>query len=134
MSFPNPKNEFRFIGNLGTDVRLDKIGELDKATFRIATKRNYKEKDGTYGSDWFTVVCLGKQAPIVAKVLAKGDQAIVTGTIRNNKYTKEGKDVEGFDFMLVSFDRLSARKTGASVEAPVSTPTPTEDPAMDVPF
>ena len=138
MSFENPKNGFKFIGNLGTDVKLDKIGDLDKASFRIAVKRNFKEKDGTYGTDWFTIVSLGKQAPVVAKILAKGDQAVVTGTVRVNSYkNKDGKDVEGYDFLLTAFDRLSVRKTGATeTETPrKSVNTPAEEtPTEDVPF
>jgi single-strand DNA-binding protein len=61
-------------GNLGAAPELNTSPSgISSASFRIAVKRNYKESDGSYKTDWFSCVAfrhkLSSSAIISAKVI-----------------------------------------------------------------
>ncbi len=67
-------------GNSGSEV----------VTFNIAVNRNYSKEDKQ--TDFFRIVCFGKNAEFVVSYIKKGRLLLIDGSLRNNSWTdKEGK-------------------------------------------
>lgn len=141
--YDNPRNGGHLIGRLGWDVRLDKVGTLDKAVLRIGVSRAYKDKNtGKYETDWISVTALGESAVAVKNILGKGDMVAVTYAIRTSRYKdKEGKDRDSMELQLVSFAKLSSGGTGAPQGAApaaepstAAAPAATAGPEEEIPF
>lgn len=86
-------NTVTLIGNLCRDneLRYTTTGTqvLENA---LAVKREMKNKDGEYESDFVTFTVFGKTAEFLHKYTAKGDTICVVGKLRVDKYTtKEGE-------------------------------------------
>ena len=82
-------------GNLGAAPELKKSPSgISSVSFRIAVKRNHKEADGTYKSDWFSCVAFRQTAEFICGHFAKGDMIIINGSLRTGEYTdKAGNKV-----------------------------------------
>ena len=59
------------------------------ADFNIAVSRKYK-KEGNPDTDFFNCTAFGKTAEGVGKFLKKGTKVIITGSIQNDNYEKDG--------------------------------------------
>jgi len=117
--YENPVNTGHLVGRIGWDIKLDKVGTLDKTTLRMGVRRAYKDKvTGKYETDWINVVALGESAVTVKNLLNKGDLVAVTYSIRVSQYkSKEGKDRESVEHQLVSFSKLASGTAGAAIAA-----------------
>ena len=73
--------ELRYIPGSGTPV----------ATFTLAIDRDYKNKDGTVGTDFIPVEMMGKAAEFVINYISKGRLVAVQGSIRVERYEKDGE-------------------------------------------
>lgn len=83
-------------GRLVKDVEIAYIPGTGTATIKntIAVKRNYKNNDGQYESDFIQVVAFGKTAEFIANYFDKGQEIIVHGEIKTGSYeNKEGNKV-----------------------------------------
>lgn len=73
--------EVRYLTTTGTTV----------AKFNLAVDRDYKNKDGTVGTDFIPVEMMGKAAEFVINYIAKGRLVAVQGPIRVERYEKDGE-------------------------------------------
>ena len=73
--------ELRYIQGSGTAV----------ATFTIAVDRDYKNRDGSVTTDFIPVEIMGKPAEFCANYVTKGRLVGVTGSIRVDRYEKNGE-------------------------------------------
>lgn len=71
----------------------------------IAVKRDYKNQNGEYETDFHNFVALGKQGEIMANHIRKGDKFGIKGKLQNRVWESDnGKKyftevlVDGFDF------------------------------------
>ena len=80
-------NKATLIGVLGRDPELRKTS-TDKSvcTFSIAVKRNFKNQDGEYETDWFNIVVWDKKGDNCAKYLQTGSWVGVSGRIQNRSW------------------------------------------------
>lgn len=60
------------------------------ANFSMAINRKYK-RDGQPDADFFNFTAFGKTAEIVEKYCTKGMKLIVTGSLQNDTYEKNGE-------------------------------------------
>lgn len=85
-------NKVQLIGHLGMDpeVKDFKTGKMLRT--RIATDASYKDKQGNKVEDtqWHTLIAWDKTAELGEKLLKKGKQVAVEGTLVNRSY--EDKD------------------------------------------
>lgn len=63
---------------------------VSRAVFRLAVQRRYKNEQGKYDADFFTVVCWRGAADLVRQYLAKGDRCGVVGSIQLRPWQDEG--------------------------------------------
>lgn len=62
-------------------------------SFTVAVDSDYKDKDGTYPTEFIRVVAWGKTGEFVAKYFTKGSQIIIVGRLASKKYEKQGVTV-----------------------------------------
>ena len=74
-------------------------------TFKLAVRRDFKNKNGEYESDFFSCVSFGKTGERIGEYVKKGDMFPIWGKSQNRMWEKDGVKhyvnevmVEGFDF------------------------------------
>lgn len=88
-------NKVILVGNLGDDPETKYTqGGMAVTKCRIATSSERKDRDGNKQSrtEWHRVTFFGKLGEIAGEYLRKGSQVYVEGSIRYDKYTKDGVD------------------------------------------
>lgn len=125
-------NEVTIMGNLGKDPELRHTqGGTAVATLNIATSRAWT-KDGVKHeeTEWHRVVVWGKAAEATAEHKKKGDQILVKGYLRTQKYT-DAKGIDRWSTEIVAGDWqrggviFTGRGDGRTSGAP---PHPAEGP------
>lgn len=86
-------NSCTFVGNLGKNPEIQKVGESQVANFTIAVTDKFKDKHGQLQekTEWVNVVAWGALANIAQNFLHKGKQVLIEGPME----TKVWDDTEG---------------------------------------
>ena len=86
-------NQSILIGRLTADPEVRHLTTTGTpvAKFNLAVDRDYKNKDGTVGTDFIPVEMMGKAAEFVINYIAKGRLVAVQGPIRVERYEKDGE-------------------------------------------
>ena len=86
-------NKVALSGNLCKDIEL-KTTSSGKASLNntIAVKRDYKNAEGEYESDFINLVFWGNQAEYVDKYLSKGSKIGVVGRLQTRTYENNNGD------------------------------------------
>lgn len=104
-------NNVQFMGNLGADPKLDTTPSGRKiCKFSIAVTENFENAKGEKQkhTEWINCVVWGKYGETVHRGLKKGQQAIVFGKQRTEKWQDDGKERIRVDCICnkVHFDPL----------------------------
>lgn len=86
-------NRATLLGGLGMDPELRMTnGGQAVLNMRLATTESYLDKDKVRKerTDWHSVVCFGRRAEALAKILVKGSQVLIEGRICTSSYEKDG--------------------------------------------
>ena len=74
-------------GNITRDIELKDIGNDKKvANFSIAVRRDYKNQNGEYETDFFNCSAFGNTANFINKYFNKGSQMLLIGHLQNNQW------------------------------------------------
>ena len=94
-------NEFKFLGRL-CDVPTV---EEKYTKFPLAVNQD-KRGDAEGDTDFFTMTCFGNTKKIVDQYLidAKGKLVLVSGSVRNNNYEKDGEKKYSTSFIVDRID------------------------------
>ena len=88
-------NEVRLLGNVGrtSELRYTK-NNTPVIDFTLATSKKWKTRDGEERQDtaWHKVICWGKTAETVSKIIKTGDLVYVDGEISYRQYDKKEED------------------------------------------
>lgn len=99
-------NVITLTGYAVKDIEL-KITPAGKgvASGTIAVRRDFKNQNGEYETDFINFVALGGLSEVMANHIRKGDKFGITGRLQIRKWEKDGKTqyftevvVNGFDF------------------------------------
>lgn len=93
---------------------------IARATFRMAVQRRYKNAEGKYDADFFTVICWRGLADLVKMYLAKGDRCGVIGALQNRSWDdKNGIKRYATEIIAdeVEFQGKSGQSDGAPAQA-----------------
>lgn len=88
----NVKNHVQLIGHLGQDPEFFPNAEGNHvAKVNLATSESYKNKQGERVTitEWHHLVVFGSLAEIVHKYCTKGNNVVVTGSLKTRKYTNK---------------------------------------------
>ena len=86
------------------------------ADFNIAVSRKYK-KDGAPEADFFNCTAFGKTAEGVEKFLTKGVKVIITGSIQNDNYEKDGVKHYQMKIIVDSWEFAESKKAAGEESA-----------------
>jgi single-strand DNA-binding protein len=105
------RNKVSLIGRLGAQPEVTTFDSgRTLARFTLATKENYKDKDGQWqeSTQWHTINAWGKIAERVQKVLNKGQEIILEGKLVHQTYESSngekryGTVIEASEFLLLT--------------------------------
>lgn len=89
-------NLFILGGRLTKTPELKLQNGITKTSFTIACRRNYKSKDGEYGTDFICVQAYKQRAEYITKYLKQGDFVEVQGLIQSK--VVEGESGNKIDY------------------------------------
>lgn len=104
-------NKVTLIGNLGADPEVKTLDSgLVVANLRIATtERRKKGEEWVDHTEWHRVVAFGKTAELAGKYLTKGRQVYIEGSLRTQKYQKDGQDHWSTDIVASELQFLGGK-------------------------
>lgn len=116
-------NTITVIGNLCRDFeeRATASG-VTVAKSSIAVKRDRKESDGTYATDFFDVTLFGAQATFALNYVKKGDKIALSGSVHIKDYTaKDNTQRRSVEITATSIENLTSKQQREQ-QATVTTP------------
>ena len=88
-------------GNLVKDIEVRTTpSETKVGRFIVATKRNVKNKDGNYDSDFINCIAFDNHAEFIKKYFNKGSGILLEGNIRTGSYERNGEKVYTTDVVV----------------------------------
>ena len=92
------------------DLRATSSG-TSVVSFSIAVKRNFKNANGDYDSDFFECIAFNKLAETISKYVKKGDMIGIEGRLQTRKYDdKEGRTHYITEIIVENIDFLQKKK------------------------
>lgn len=124
----NDLNQTIIIGRLGKDPELKTLpsGDMSVTTFSVACGWKTKQKEGT---EWFNVTAFGKTAEVCAQYLTKGSKVFIQGTLRTDKYQKDGVEKSYTKLIADKVQFLDGKQEGTKPEPAVE-----HNVTDDIPF
>ncbi len=124
-------NKVILIGNLCKEHDI-KVMSNDKKVIRnsLAVKRNFKNVDGEYDSDFINIVVFEPSASFMQSYTSKGDKVAVTGRWQHRTYTDSNNNTRYVDECIVDSVELMAKpknSTPTQQSAPQQEPAPEND-------
>lgn len=81
-----------FTGRIVNELELTTSGDSKYVRFRVAVRRDYKNANDEYDSDFIPCICWGQLADLVHQRLKKGSRITVKdGSLRSGRYEKDGQ-------------------------------------------
>ena len=75
---------------LTKDIELKDLGNDKKvANFSVAVRRDYKNANGEYESDFFNCSAFGNTAVFLSNYFKKGSEILIIGHLQNNQWETE---------------------------------------------
>lgn len=106
-------NNISLCGRTTREFELKYIGTgTAVATNTIAVERDYKNKNGEYETDFINIEVFGKSAEFASNYIEKGNLVTVNGSLRIDKYEKDGQTVYYTKVNVASIQNIG--KTGKS--------------------
>lgn len=132
-------------GNVCTDPEAYTTqGGVSRSSFRIAVRRNYRNPNGEYDSDFLNVVVWRGTADYCNKYVKKGRRVCVEGSIQTRSYdAQDGSKRHVTEIIGESIELLDRPENGGGERParPANRPAPAPkgefeqvDPGDDLPF
>lgn len=99
-------------GNLTKNIELRyTTKDMAIARFNLAVRRDVKNKDGQYDSDFISCIAYGKTAELLEKYTEKGSKLLITGRITTGSYeNSKGEKVYTTDILVNTIEFLDKKK------------------------
>lgn len=110
-------NQVTLIGNLCRDIELRKtVSDSFVGSTAIAVRRDRKNDEGEYDTDFFDVKLFGSQAEFASKYLRKGDKICISGRVQIRDYVnRDGVKGRAVEVLVNAIENLEG-KTDETVE------------------
>jgi single-strand DNA-binding protein len=107
-------NTVTLIGHLGKDPEAKVHGDRMICSFTLATSERWKSKGGEQQerTDWHNITAFGKLGEICAEYLTKGSLVYIQGSIRYDKYEKDGETKYSTKIIADEMKMLSGKPSG----------------------
>lgn len=131
-------NKVVLIGNLTRDPELSTTNSGKSiCRFSMATRRDFKNANGEYDSDFHNIIVWGQIGENCHKFLKKGRKVAIIGSIQYRSYeTKDGENRTVTEIIADSAEFLLSpvSSSGTNKEQKDTTPELTEIDGNDLPF
>lgn len=99
-------------GNLTKNIELRyTTKDMAIARFNLAVRRDVKNKEGNYDSDFISCIAYGKTAELLSKYTEKGSKLLITGRITAGSYENtKGEKVYTTDILVNTVEFLDKKK------------------------
>ena len=126
-------NKVFLIGNLTKDPELQKTpNDVSVCKFTLAVNRDYEDKDGNRGVDFFNVTVWRGLADNCAKYLKKGNKVCVVGTMQVRNYEgTDGIKRIALDVVADEVEFLTPKGSSAPLAGADRYDKPSEKPALE---
>ena len=102
-------NKIILCGNICKDIEIKYYNDKKNIKNTIAIRRDFKNKEGNYDSDFFNFTIWGVQAEFLNNYAKKGDKILISGKILNNNYEKDGQMIYSNDIQVETVEILSSK-------------------------
>lgn len=102
-------NRIILSGNICKDVETKYYNDRKYSKNTIAVRRDYKNSEGNYDSDFYNFTIWGQQAEFFGNYAKKGDKILICGKIMNNNYEKDGQMVYSYDIQVDNVELLTPK-------------------------
>lgn len=109
-------NKIILSGNLCKDIEVKYYNDRKNIKNTIAVRRDFKNKNGEYDTDFFTFTIWGNQAEYIDKFATKGDKVLISGKLLNNNYEKDGRMIYSNDIQVENIELIGGRKETNNIE------------------
>lgn len=124
-------NNISFVGRLGRDGDLKKVGEYDLLELAVANSIGFGEKKKT---NWFRCKIWGKQATSLQPHMVKGKEVFITGELELEEYTKkDGTSGAAMNVRVNNLDFCGSQKGDDNQSTPSQSQSAPAD-GDDLPF
>lgn len=82
-------NKFFCKARITNDLELKGNDDSQNLRFGIAVRRDYKNKEGGYDTDFFNCIAFGRTAKFISDYFEKGREILITGHLQTNTYETE---------------------------------------------
>lgn len=129
-------NKIVMMGRLVADPEIKESNKKHVVEIRIASDRDYLDKDGVRPTDYVSVVAWEQRADVIGQYFKKGDPIIIEGRLVYEEYTKDGqkRSVHKIKAENIYFVKTKKESQAAVMES-APAPSDNDDPfADDNPF
>lgn len=105
-------NKIILCGNICREIEVNHYNDRKVIRNSIAVRRDFKNKNGEYDSDFFNFSVWGVQAEYIEKYASKGDKIIICGKILNNNYEKDGQTIYNNEIQVENVELLNFKSSG----------------------
>ena len=118
-------NKFICNARLTKDVEVKVTQNNTKiANISVAVRRNYKNAEGVYESDFFNCVAFGNQAEFLEKYFKKGQEILISGHLQNRSWeTENGEKRYATDIIIETVDFIGSKQTSEQANEQISKQT-----------
>lgn len=104
-------NKVILIGNLTQDIELKSShGGTSVCRFTVAVRREYKNANGEYETDFISCVAFNKLAELMDKYCRKGDKIAVSGALKITAYERDGEKRTSTDVVLHDIEFVQGKR------------------------
>lgn len=128
-------NKIILHGRISKDVEVKVTQNNTKiANISIAVRRNYKDAEGNYNSDFFNATAFGNQAEFLEKYFKKGQEILISGHLQNRSWeTESGEKRYATDIIIETVDFIGSKKENNELPKEIEVKEK-EDDESDLPF
>jgi single-strand DNA-binding protein len=102
-------NNISFVGRLGSDAELKKVGDHTILELNVANNTGFGDKKET---TWFKCTIWGSRGEKIQSYLTKGKQVFISGELTLRKFTnKEGVEKTSAEIKVDNIDFISDGKS-----------------------
>jgi single-strand DNA-binding protein len=116
-------NKVIFIGTLGKDPEVKKVGENTVVNFSIATSERYKDRNGQNQekTEWHNLVAWGKLAELIGRTLKKGKAAYFEGKLTTRSWDDpQGNKRYATEVLVKEMSFISRSETAQGGQQPTT--------------
>ena len=109
-------NKIILTGNICQDIELKSYNKKSCVRNSIAVKRDYKNKNNEYDTDFFNISLWGSQADFLNNYAGKGTKILIYGKLLNNNYEAEDGTTKNSNEIIVEHVEILSSKKETNTE------------------